>query len=214
MTSGGAMRTTVPCVSLDRMPRASRRSTTARAVTFAVSTSMPMKSPRPRTSVISGLVDLAQLATAATRQATPSARTGLRLEHVERGERDGGRERIAAERAAVVARSEHLHHVVGGDEHRTPAAGRRPAPCRGSRRRAARRRARSASMRPVRPSPVWISSQIRSTLLLAADARALGEIAVRRHDDAAFALHRLDQERRGVGRDRRVQRRGVAVTGS
>ena len=26
--SGGAMRTTVPCVSFDRMPRASRRSTT------------------------------------------------------------------------------------------------------------------------------------------------------------------------------------------
>ena len=55
----------------------------------------------------------------------------------------------------------------------------------------------------MRPSPVWISSQIRSTLLLAADARALGEIAVGRNDDAAFALDRLDQERGGVRRDRR-----------
>src|SRR6516164_3013496 len=46
--------------------------------------------------------------------------------------------------------------------------------------------------------------------MLAADARALGEIALRRHDDPALALDRFDQERRSVRCDRRFERRCVA----
>ena len=45
---------------------------------------------------------------------------------------------------------------------------------------------------------------------LAADPRARGEIAGRRHDDAALALDRLDEERGGVRRDRALERRRVA----
>ncbi len=46
--------------------------------------------------------------------------------------------------------------------------------------------------------------------VLPADAGALGQIAGRRHDHPCLALHRLDQERRRIGRDRRFERAGIA----
>ena len=64
---------------------------------------------------------------------------------------------------------------------------------------------------PVRPMPVWISSQIRSTLRSRQMRAHSREIPRRRHDDAAFALDRLDQERGGVGADRTRERVGIAV---
>jgi len=46
------------------------------------------------------------------------------VQNVERGHRDGGSQRIAAERAAVIARMEDLHYVVRRDECRH---GKQPA---------------------------------------------------------------------------------------
>ena len=55
MVSGGAKRTTVSCVSFDRMPRAIINSHTRRALTFAGSKSTPIHNPLPRMPVISGV---------------------------------------------------------------------------------------------------------------------------------------------------------------
>src|SRR5258708_3698455 len=55
MTSGGARRTTVWCVSFDSTPFASSRSHAARAPATAGSISAPTHRPRPRTSLSAGL---------------------------------------------------------------------------------------------------------------------------------------------------------------
>jgi hypothetical protein len=124
MVSGGANRTTVPCVSFDRIPRASRRSTTSRAVMRSRSTSMPMNSPLPRTFADQRAFDGGQ-ALEQMRALLRRARDQTFVEqHVERRQRDGGGERIATEGAAVIARREHLHQVVGADERRH---GKKPA---------------------------------------------------------------------------------------
>ena len=57
-----------------------------------------------------------------------------------------------------------------------------------------------ANVRPVRPSPDWISSAIIRTPGVAADAAHLGEVAGGRHDHARLALDRLEEERDGVVR--------------
>ncbi len=68
-----------------------------------------------------------------------------------------------------------------------------------------------ASSRPVRPRPVCTSSAMNSTLRSRHSRAHRREIAVGRHDDAALALDRLDEERGGVRRDRALERGELAV---
>ena len=67
-----------------------------------------------------------------------------------------------------------------------------------------------ASSVPVRPMPAWISSNTSSRPCSShRRAQVLQELR-RRRPDAALALDRLDQDRRRLGPDRRVQRLMVA----
>ena len=133
----------------------------------------------------------------------------LVVEHGERLQRDCRGERIAAERAAVIARMEDLHHFVCRDERRDRqhSAAQRLAEC-----------------HPIRHDAFVLTRQKlagaahagldfvgeKEHAMLAADARALGEIARGRDDDAALALDWLDQECRGMRRNRGRERGGVA----
>ena len=68
-----------------------------------------------------------------------------------------------------------------------------------------------AKVLPVRPRPAWISSAANSTSLVGAQLADAAQVALRRDDDAALALDRLDEHRDGVGRDGGLERREVAV---
>ena len=168
-----------------------------------------MKSPLPRTSRISGLLIVREPREQMRALLGRALDQPFVEQHVERRERDRGRQRIAAERAAVIAGREHLHHVVGADErrHRQQAAAQRLA------------EDHAVGLHAVVLAREELAGAAHAGLdlvadqqhvALAADARALREIARRRHDDAAFALDRLDQERRGVAADRARERVGVA----
>ena len=63
----------------------------------------------------------------------------------------------------------------------------------------------AAHVRPVRPKPHWISSKMRTDAVAVAQLAQAGEEPVRRDDDAAVALDRLDDDRR----DRADARRRV-----
>ena len=66
--------------------------------------------------------------------------------------------------------------------------------------------------RPVRPMPVWISSSDQQRAVRVADLARGGEVAGRRRDDAALALGRLQEDRRGrLASTAASQRVGVAV---
>ncbi len=66
-------------------------------------------------------------------------------------------------------------------------------------------------LRPVRPSPDWISSATKRTFRSRVSSRTPGQIAGRRHDHPGLALDRLQQHRHRVLRQRRPHRRQVAV---
>ena len=141
--SGGAMRTTVSCVSFDRMPRASRRSTTRRA--------------RHARSVHLDADEQAAAAHLADQRARERAQVVHQPRARARGRAaSGARRRARRARPSPPPRRADCRRTCcrgrpGGrpaSRRRSrgtprPAAGRRPAPCPGSRRRASRRRARS-----------------------------------------------------------------------
>ena len=67
-----------------------------------------------------------------------------------------------------------------------------------------------AKKRPVRPMPVWISSKISSSPCSSQSAAQVAQLLGRHRADAALALDRLDQDRRGLRADRRLERLEVA----
>ena len=67
-----------------------------------------------------------------------------------------------------------------------------------------------ANVRPVRPSPDWISSATISTSALVAQRAHLAQEALGRDDHAALALDRLEQD--GDGRRRRSPPRRAAMS--
>ena len=123
------------------------------------------------------------------------------------------RDRVAAERGAVVAGLEQL-------------AGRARAPMAGADRDAAAQALgerddvghdvqRSggwwANQRPVRPMPVWTSSSQSSAPCSVGDPAGGGEVAVGRDDDAGLALDRLEHDGGGLVGDGGRESGGVAV---
>ena len=128
-TSGGAKRTTVPCVSLLRTPRASSAfADGARARERRIDLDADQQALAAHLDD-RGVIDRAQLG---EQLVAPNARAlgeTLANEQVERGLADRGRERIAAERAAVVAGRELRHHLFARAEraHRQQAAAERLA---------------------------------------------------------------------------------------
>ncbi len=213
MTSGGAKRITVACVSRASTPRATRRSTTVCARTCAGSRSTPAQSPRPRTSRMSGTRRLRPAAGAAVPAgARPGPRCGNQafvLDHVERFESDCGSEGLPPKVEPWPPASKQVHddrragHENGHRQH-APAerfaqhqpsgrtfscwsANQRPC-CRdrtGSRRATARPGAR-------RTAPRGASNPCGGT------------------SNAGLALYRLDQHRGGIGVDRGVHRGEVS----
>jgi hypothetical protein len=118
------------------------------------------------------------------------------LEHIERGQRHRGRERISAEGVAMVAGCEHLHHIVGGDEHRHR---QQPAPQRLAEDYAIRLHGivlAGEKVAGAAQAGLYLVANQQDTML-AADARAFGEIARGRHDDPAL---RLEPARPGTPR--------------
>ena len=101
--SGGASRMTCACVSFASTPRSSKRSQNARAEPAAAAISMPTSRPRPRSSAMHGARNAAQLTEQILALRGRALGEPLVDEHAQRGAADGRRERIAAERAAVIA---------------------------------------------------------------------------------------------------------------
>src|SRR5207245_10901102 len=109
-------------------------------------------------------------------------------------ERNRGRERVAAEGAAVIARLEHRHDLAAGEKsryrqqsaaegfaedqsvglHALVVAGEQPTGA---------------------PQPGLDFVGDEQHLVPAADVFAFGEIAARRNDDSLLALNRLNQKR-------------------
>jgi hypothetical protein len=170
---------------------------------------MPISSPRPRTSRISGLDGL-QPGQEGFAEAGGALGQALVGEEAQGFVGDGGGERVAAEGGAVVARAEDLHQRVVGQEGRhrqQPAA------------------EGLAEDHPVGAHALVLAGEQaagaaeaglhlvgdQQHVVLAADFGAAGEPAGGRDHDAAFALDGFEQEGRGVGGDGCLEGRGVAV---
>lgn len=120
------------------------------------------------------------------------------------------RQRIAAKRAAMIARREHGHHVRPCDERRHRQQPSRPAPCQASRVRGRMPSCSYAKLRPVRPMPGLHLVTDEQNIVTRTDFADTAQIAGRRQHDAGFTLNRLDQERGRVRRDGALQSIAVA----
>ena len=171
-TSGGAKRTTVPCVSLVSTPSLDQRFADLRARSAnAGSISTPTSRPLPRTSMIAGCVERRAAWRAGTSPRT-RARSRQPVAH-----------RAASSAASPTAAPSGLppkvlpwspgvntrHHFLAGAGTRSPAAARRRAPCRGSSPSGRTPSWSQASMRPVRPRPVCTSSADHQDVVPRAD---------------------------------------------
>src|SRR5258706_6933681 len=129
-------------------------------------------------------------------------------EEIERRESHRRGERVAAERAAVVAGLEYAQHFLARAERRDrdqPAA-----------QRLAEDDAVGLHAFVVAGEDLAGAAEVRlhfvgdeENVVRAADARRLGEVSLGRNDDSRLALHGLHEERRGVGRDRGFESGGI-----
>ena len=188
--SGGVRRSVCSPALPITSPCASAASTTGAA---GRSSSTASRSPSPRTS------PNAASPSRELRGHVADVGEQLVVDRVDDGARRGARDRVAAERRGVVAGLEARRCVVG-DEQRAD---------RQAVREALRERDRvgphaelcQAKNAPLRPTPVCTSSKISSAPCSSASARASASDLGRERVDAALALHRLEQDRRGVGPD-------------
>ena len=201
MTSGGASRTTVPCVSFDSTPLSSSRWQTSRALAWAGSISAPAQRPRPRTAFSAGIADGAQAREHVLAEHAAALHQPFVLDDAQRFEADRGGERIAAEGRAVRARREHVHQLRRPTKADT---GSTPPPNALPRMRPSGNDAFVLEGEPgagaAEPRLHLVEDQEHAVgIAQRPDAR---EIALRRNDDAGLALDRLDQHGGGLGRDR------------
>ncbi len=133
----------------------------------------------------------------------------LLREHRERRQAHRRAQRVAAERAAVVAGAQHAHHFLAGAEgrHRQQPAAQRLAEDDGIGLHVLVLAGEELAGAPQAGLHLVGDEQ---HVLLAADARALREVALGRHHDARLALYGFHEERRGLRRDGGLERRGVA----
>jgi hypothetical protein len=138
------------------------------------------------------------------------ARELLVLNDLERGARDGARERVAAERAAVVARPEHAEHLARRQDRRDriEPAGERLADHEHVGARLLVVHVREELARPPEAGLDLVGHEQHA--VPPADPGHLGEVARRRNDHARFALNRLHEEAAGVRSDRVLERVGIA----
>ncbi len=143
-----------------------------------------------------------------TAQALQHVRTHLRavreqiaaFDFINHGERGGRGERVAPERVAVAARGQARGNLFGGERHAHRHAVRDTL-------REAEEVRQHAAVLPREPAPGpkarlhLVQDQHRPVLLRERPCRL--EITLRRGVDAALALHRLQNHRGGLGRDRR-----------
>ena len=112
------------------------------------------------------------------------------------GQRHRRRQRVAAERRAVVAVREDADASPWRGSRRSGRRRRGPSPA--SSRPARRRTARSPRACRAARRPVWTSSKISTRLLLVAPVAQALEVLARWQVDAALALDRLDHDGAGL----------------
>ena len=193
MISGGSRRRTVFPATSASTPRSCKRLNDRR--------DPPAQFDADHQARAAHLAGIGQIALAqfAEQPAAQFRRARRRVDFAQRGQRRDrrrARQRIAAEGAAVRPRLDLTEAVAPGDHAHRHAA--RDALCRAPRCPAGCRRAGSRTSARCVPSPVWISSTISSAPRSShRRAQALHEFG-RRRVDAAFALHRLDDDRGGL----------------
>ena len=139
----------------------------------------------------------ARRASAPMRSPTRSARSKILFlfEYLEHRERGRAGDRIARVGAAEPAGPAGIHDVGAADDGRQREAAARATSraCRGRRRR---RNAPSRTCVPVRPAPLWISSATSRMPWRSQSSRSRSDEFLRRDVESAFALHRLEHDRR------------------
>src|SRR5690606_15103150 len=140
------------------------------------------------------------------------ARRQTRLDNdLERRLADGSGQRIAAERAAVVAGTKKTQHFRGGEHggNGIDAAAERLAE---DQHVGLRVRLVLVVEQPSGAAETGLNLvEHQQHAVLAAERAGRAEIARRRNDDARLGLDRLDEERDRARSDRALERRGVAV---
>jgi hypothetical protein len=156
-----------------------------------------------------GTVDRAQALQHMSAKRTALLHQPLVADHVERLEADRRRERVAAERGAVRARREDVHHLAARDEggHRQHSAAQRLAQD-----DAVRTDAFVLIGEPgagaAEPGLHLVEDEEHAVRI--ADPAQAGDEARGRHDDARLPLDRLDQHGSGLARDRALDRGEIA----
>ncbi len=131
---GGAIRIVPSCASFASTRRASRRSQITRADGCPGPNCTPAHSPRPRTSDTRSAGKRRQQPVQVLPQLAAALLVLPRLEQSHHRAADRAREGVAAERAAVLTRTDHPHDVPVRDDPPTPARAHHRVPCRARRR--------------------------------------------------------------------------------
>ena len=204
------MRIVWPCVSLTSTPRASRRSAISRPVPTAGSMSIPAQRPATRMPVTPWPTSSASFASRCSPRAAARVWNSPGLEHLDDPQSDGGRERVAAERRAVLAGTDDPEDVLvrdDGREGQDAAAQRLAEQVHVGHDALAVAREGRADAAETRLDLVGDEEDV----VPRADLAHRREVALRRDDDARLALDRLEEHGGGLGRDGGLDRSGVAV---